>query len=415
MFESFVSKRFLAHGKNQKGNTLLAIATVSITLSVLVMIMSVSILRGFQQEITNKVVGFGSHIVVQSYSEHNLYDAAPILASRPEAERLKQLPEVKSIQYFAEKGGMIKTSENIHGIIFKGIGTDFDTSFFHTNLDEGRMPIVSDILHNSDLTPQPSTEVLVSRTIARKLGLAVGDKIRTYFWQGGTYRARVFVLTGIYNSDISEFDEHYVIGDIAQIQKINGWGRDSVAGYEVLLNDATTPKAIAESQSSVNEAIGYDLTSQTIVERNPTLFSWLQLLNSNIWLILGVMSLVCVVAITSAFLIMIFQNTSTIGILKTLGANNGSVRKIFIIKSSHIILRGIVWGNVIALLLCIVQKSFHVVRLDSASYSMSFVPIELNGMTFALISIATFAVCLLSLLVPANHIAHISPAQTIKQ
>lgn len=384
------------------------------------MVMAVCILRGFQKEITQKVVGFGSHIVVESFSQRELYDASPISAARPEVESLRRIPHVKNVQFFAEKGGMIKTEQQIHGIIFKGIESRFDTSFYHDRLVEGRMPLTSDLVlaepcDTSDVHLSPSVEIIVSKTIADKLQLCLGDKVRTYFWQGESYRARAFRLVGIYNTDLTDFDEHYVIGDIAQVQRLNGWGPDSVQGYELLLDNPADLRALEDVQADVDVLLAYDLTSQTIVQRNPTLFAWLDLLNSNIWLILIVMSLVCVVAIASTFLIMVFQNTTMIGVLKSLGADNSHVRRIFLIKSLIIIVQGIAYGDIVAFVLCLLQHYFHIVTLDSASYSMSFVPIDLQPLPFLVISLSTLSVCLLALLLPANHIAHISPAQTLNK
>ncbi len=382
---------------------MVTIATCSIALGVLVMVMSVCILRGFQGEIRQKVVGFGSHIIVKGYAMGNTYEEQPISNQRPEVQRILNTPGVKHLQFFADKGGMIKTEDQIHGIIFKGVDSGFDTTFFAGNLVEGSL--------FSFPEDKPSNEIVVSQTVANKLHLTIGDKVRTYFWQGTTYRARAFEVCGIYNTDLADFDEHYIVGDLRQVQRLNEWDSTMVAGYEVLVDDFAHLDNISQL---ILQQLGYDLTLTTIVEQNPALFSWLDLLDSNIFLIITIMMLVCIVSIVSALLIMIFEKTSTIGILKALGTDNKGIRNIFLIKSASIIGKGILLGDIVALILCLVQKHFHLIHLDSASYSMDYVPIALNGWIFVAISIGTIAVCLLALLVPTSYISRIDPAKSIK-
>lgn len=402
-FESFIAKRFLPRDRNTYAGPLVSIATYSIALGVLVMVMSVCILRGFQGQIRQKVVGFGSHIVVTTYATGNAYEETPISTLRPEVSRIRNTPGIRHLSFFANKGAMIKTEEQIHGIIFKGVDSGYDSSFFASNLVEGR-------LFNFPVD-KPSNQVIISQTVANKLHLTVGDKLRTYFWQNDNYRARAFQVSGIYSTDLSEFDEHYVVGDLRQVQNLNDWDSTQVAGYEILVDDFKHLDPIADN---VIQQLGYDLTLATIVQQNPALFSWLDLLDSNIALIIAIMMLVCTVSIISALLIMIFEKTSTIGVLKALGATDSSVRKIFLLKSASIIGKGIVLGDALALLLGWIQHHYHIVHLDSASYSMDTVPIDLNPWIFIAISTATLAICLLALLLPTAYISRIEPAKTIK-
>lgn len=413
-FERLIAHRFL-HTRQQSPDTqsysgsLVRIATWSIALGVLVMIMSVAILRGFQRDIRQKVVGFGSHIVVKSQFVGNGYEVEPVSTQRDALQRILTIPEVRHVQFFAEKGGMIKTDDQIHGIMFKGVDAKFDTSFFASNMVEGRLFRFNNADDSGLIAP--SNEVVVSKTIANKLRLNIGDKIKTYFWQGTNYRARAFQIVGIYNTDLSEFDEHYVVGDIRQVQRLNQWDDTLVAGYELLVDDFDKLPTVANKVAVVCD---YDLIVTTIDQQNPALFAWLDLLNSNIVLILAVMAVVCVVAIISALLIMIFEKTSMIGILKTLGANNRHIRGIFLLKSAEIIGKGLIVGNAIALVLCLLQQHFQILRLDSESYYMSYVPVDINPWYFILISVGTMAVCLTALLLPASFIAKIQPAKTIR-
>ena len=401
--ESLIAKRFLPRDLGTYAGPLVSIATYSIALGVLVMVMSVCILRGFQGQIRQKVVGFGSHIVVTTYATGNAYEETPISTLRPEVSRIRNTPGIRHLSFFANKGAMIKTEDQIHGIIFKGVDSGYDSSFFASNLMEGR-------LFNFPVD-KPSNQVIISQTVANKLHLTVGDKLRTYFWQNDNYRARAFQVSGIYSTDLSEFDEHYVVGDLRQVQNLNDWDSTQVAGYEILVDDFKHLDPIADN---VIQQLGYDLTLATIVQQNPALFSWLDLLDSNIALIIAIMMLVCTVSIISALLIMIFEKTSTIGVLKALGATDSSVRKIFLLKSASIIGKGIVLGDALALLLGWIQHHYHIVHLDSASYSMDTVPIDLNPWIFIAISTATLAICLLALLLPTAYISRIEPAKTIK-
>lgn len=402
-FETLITRRFLQKQQGGFSTSLVRIATWSVALGVLVMIMSVAILRGFQNEIRQKVVGFGSHIIVKSQFIGNGYDEIPISTLRPELQEIDQLDGVKHIQFFAEKGGMIKTDDQIQGVIFKGVDQQFDSTFFSSCMQEGRLFNLQD--------STASNEVVISRTLANKLHLSLDDKLRTYFWQENSYRARAFKVVGIYNTDLTDFDNHYMIGDLRQIQRLNGWDDTLVAGYEVLIDDFSKLDRLGYEVAS---ACDYDLIVTTIRQMNPALFAWLDLLNSNIALILAVMAVVCVVAVISALLIMIFEKTSMIGILKTLGANNTSIRGIFLRKSAEIVGLGLLFGNALALTLCLLQSKLHLIHLDSESYYMPYVPIDLNPWMFLLISAGTLAVCILALLIPATYIAKIDPAKTIR-
>lgn len=389
------------------------IAVVSIALGVLVMVMAVCILRGFQSEIASKVVGFGSHLTVSNFASSPAYQEEPIVLDSTLVERIQRVPGVRHIQYFATKGGMVKTAEQIYGIMFRGLSADYDTTFFASNLVEGRLPVFSGASGFSGTSGETgiSTDVLVSSTIASRLRLKVGDKMRTYFWGGDTPRSRAFTVCGIYNTDLTEFDELYVVGDLRQVQRLNEWEANQVGGYEVLVDNFDRLDDIARN---VERELPYDYSVQTIREANPALFAWLDLLNSNITLILVIMSLVCAVAIVSALLIMIFEKGRTIGLLKALGATNASVRRIFLIKASRLIAEGILIGDAVALALCVAQQQWQVVKLDAESYSMTHVPVDIDPMIFLLVSLGTLAACLLALLLPAAYISHITPAQAVK-
>ena len=275
--------------------------------------------------------------------------------------------------------------------------------FFEENLLEGRLFKFEDTV--------ASNEIIISKTLADKLNFKLDDKVRTYFWQDNNYRARAFKVVGIYSTDLTEFDDAFIIGDIRTVQKLNNWADNQVGGYEILVDNFDNLPYLA---SQIYDMLDYDLTLTTVVESQPDLFSWLELLNTNIVLILGVMALVCMVSIISALLIMIFEKTSMIGLLKTLGATNRSIRRIFIYKSISIIGVGLLIGNIVAFAFVVLQSKFQFISLNKESYSMSAVPVDLNGWTYLLVSIGTMAACLLALLVPTGFISKVRPAKTIR-
>ena len=382
-FERFIAKRFLPKGRDSYSAPLTTIATCSIALGVAVMVVAVCILRGFQGEIRQKVVGFGSHIVVQPYAMGNTYELTPLDFSRPETKLLISFSPSTLSPAVPECSSM-----NVSTAVYLA--------------ECGSSSICSGL---------PSNEVMISQRVADQLELTLGDRLRTYFWQGEGYRARAFEVCGIYNTDLADFDEHYVVGDLRQVQRLNGWDSVQAGGLEVMTDDFGR---LQRTANAILGQLGYDLTLTTIVEQNPALFSWLDLLDSNIVLIIIIMSVVCSVSVVSALLIMIFEKSSTIGILKALGEDNGGIRRIFMHKTLSIVVKGILLGDAVAWLLCWLQNRLQMVRLDSASYMMDYVPVELGVWTFVAISLGSLAIGLLAMLVPTAYISHITPAKSIK-
>lgn len=402
-FEKFIAQHLLDVTGKERSGSLLRIATATVALGVAVMLLSTAIVRGFQNEIEQKVAGFGSHLTVKSFEVNDAYNATPIVMSDEVADRIKHTEGVVQLQRVAVKGGMIKTRDQIHGILLKGVDKGYDTTFFANHLSSGRFPLLS--------SSTPSNEILISKRTSDKLGIALGDKVRTYYWQDDHYRARAFKVCGIYTSDLEEFDDIYLVGDLRQVQRLYGWDSSEVGSYEILVDQFDR---IDEIGKEVVYHLPYDLEVKTIAENNPTLFSWLQLLNSNVLLILCVMGLVCAVAAISSFLIMVFEKTATIGLLKVMGARNSNIKKIFLLKFNRIILNGIIIGDLIALIISLVQRKWHLIHLDPESYSMSVVPIDINPWAYLSVSVATWLLCYLAQLLPATFIARVKPAQTLK-
>ena len=393
----------LGRDEHSFSRPLVRIATITIATGIVVMILSLCILRGFQREITSKVVGFGSHISIRSYGWVNDYDEMPVSMSAYELSALLNLKGISSIQPFAYKGGMMKTDNPILGIILKGLSPATDTTFFAANMVRGHLPRLAD--------STASNEVAISLLMARRMEVDTGSRIAAYFWSGNNYRARRFSVVGIYNTDLAEFDSHYMLGDLRQVQHLNQWDSSQVAGYEVLIDNFDNLYA---SLREVKASTRPDLAVTSIREEQPSMFAWLDLLNSNIVLILTIMAIVCATSVVSAMLIMIFEKTSMIGILKTLGCTNRSIRSIFFLKAMAIIIKAIAIGNLAAFAIAFLQYRFHLLPLDPDSYSMSFVPIDLNLWYFLAIDLGTIAVCLLALLLPSTLISNIHPARTIR-
>ena len=368
------------------------------------MIVALSIVGGFQREIRNKVIGFGSHIQITSYDSQNTYEASPISVHQNFYPQLDTVDGIKHIQKYATKAGIIKTKEEIYGVVVKGIGSDFDWTFFDEKIVSGASFVVDDEAKENN--------ILLTNHIATKMKLDVGDKMFLYFIQeNGQLRPKDFVVQGIYQTGLEQFDNLYVIADIAHIQKRNGWDKNQVGGFEVLIDDY---KDLDKMGNYVYDNVGYDLHSSTIKEQNPDIFNWLNLQDYNVNVIIILMIVVAVINIISALLILILERTNMIGILKALGMPNWNVRKIFLYNAIHLIVKGLIWGNVVGVVLCLVQQYFGLLTLPEESYYVSVVPIELNFINILILNAGTLVVCVLMLLIPSYVITKISPVKAIR-
>ncbi len=402
-FEYFVAQRFSKNEKARFSRPIIRIATISIALGVAVMLISLAVLRGFQGEIKQKVVGFGSHIQVKPFQASNAFENKPLDTRRADFQTISHFDHVVKIQPYAYLGGLVKTDEQIQGILLKGLTSAADTTFFSKNMLEGSYFRFSDSL--------PSNEVIISSVLASKLKLKLHDKLHVYFFLDNNLRARSLKVAGIYKTGLNSFDEKFIIGDLKQIQRLNKWEPWESEGMEVLVSDFDHLPIVAEN---IYNQIGYDLTIETIDSLQPALFSWLNLLDTNVVVIFVVMLAVSVVCIISTLLIMIFEKTSEIGILKTLGASNRQIRKIFLIESSFIILKGIFSGALLASVLCLIQSYFKILKLDSQSFLLDYVPVYFKLDALFFVSVGTLAICFIALLLPCLIISNIVPAKTIR-
>lgn len=383
---------------------IIKISIAAIALGITVMIIALSIVSGFQREIRNKVIGFGGHIQITKYDSQNTYEATPIDKNQAFYPSLDTVEGIKHIQIYATKAGIIKTNEDIYGVIVKGIGSDFDWSFFNDKLKEGS-PIVID-------TANPNNDIIISQTIANKMNIKLHDKMFLYFIQtDGQLRPKDFIVKGIYQSGLEQFDNIYVITDIAHIQKRNNWSSNLIGGFEVIIDKYEDLTKIDEF---VYDHIGYDLYSSTILDKNPDIFNWLELQDINVMIIIILMVLVAVINIISALLILILERTNMIGILKALGMPNWNVRKVFLYNALNLIIKGLVIGNIVGIGLCLLQLQFGFLKLPEESYYVSEVPIQLNLYSIIILNIGTLIICFLMLILPSYVITKISPVKAIR-
>ena len=410
-FEYFIAKRihFEKKGNKNVSRPAVRIATIAIAVGLAVMIVAVGVVIGFKKEIRNKTIGFGSHIQISNFDTNNTYEMQPIKINDTLMANLEHIPNVKHIQRFVTKPGIIKTGTAFQGIILKGVGNDYSWDFFKSNLLEGTIPELND--------STPRNEALISKSIADLLGLKLGDSFYTYFLQD-QMRVRKLKITGIYSTNFEEYDKMFVLTDIRIAQKLNGWEEDKYGGLEILISDFDKLEEVNSNVYDVcanqfdQNGNGYYI--QTIKQINPQIFSWLDLLDMNVWVILLLMLAVAGFNMISGLLILILEKTNMIGIIKSYGATNWSVRKIFLYQSIFLIGKAMIWGNIIGLGICALQYFFHIIPLDPEAYYVSTVPITFNWLYILLLNAGTFVASVLMLVGPSYLITKILPATIIR-
>ena len=408
--EYFIAKRIhFQQGRKNVSRPAVRIATIGIALGLAVMIIAIAVVVGFKQEIRNKTIGFGGHIQITNFDNNNTYEMNPIKADKALIQKISSLEGVKHVQRFATKPGIIKTDTEFQGIVIKGIDAGFDWKFFKSNLVEGKIIDVSGAA--------PSNEVVISKYLTNLLGLKLGDSFYTYFIQDRV-RARKFKIVGIYSTNFIEYDKLILLADMRQVQALNDWSPDSFSGLEVLITDFDKIDEAGDAVYAVTanrfNKEGSAYSTQTIKQLNPQIFSWLDLLDMNVWVILILMLAVAGFNMISGLLILILERTNMIGILKSMGATDWSVRKIFLYHSFFLIGKGMLWGNVIGLSLCAIQYFTGVVPLDAEAYYVATVPITFNWLYIILLNAGTFMASLLMMIGPSYLITKINPATIIR-
>ncbi|HZX61744.1 MAG TPA: FtsX-like permease family protein [Bacteroidales bacterium] len=401
--ELFIARRILSKNKANFSRPVVRIAILSIGLGLTVMFVAVAILTGFQKEVREKVIGFGAHIQISHYDENSSLETKPISMHQDFYPSLETIKGIRHIQVYATKAGIIKTADQIQGIVLKGIGPDYDLTFFSNKIIAGHFPHLSDTGKTND--------VLVSKNLAALLKLRLNDDIRMYFISGTTTLGRKFHIAGIYETGLEEFDKVYVLCDIKHIQKLNNWQPDEVGGFEVILDNFND---LDKMGKYIYHKIGMTLDAKTIRDLYPQIFDWLDLQDINVLIILVLMVLVSGITMISTLLILILERTNMIGILKALGMPNGGIRMVFLINAAYIIGQGLFWGNLIGITLCIVQQKYGIITLPQESYYVSVVPVNLDGWNILLLNAGTVVVCLAMLLVPSYVTSRISPVRAIR-
>lgn len=412
--ERFIAKRILSGSgtSNQLSRPIVRISVLGIALGLAVMILSVAVVTGFQNEIKAKLIGFNSHIQISYYDNNTSAEPKPISKIQPFLSDIKNNPDINHISVYATKNGIIKTQTDNEGVLLKGVSSDFNWDFLNKSFVQGKSFVVGDTV---------SKNIVISKYLSDKLNLKLNDKMIIYFIVdrfdsvGTKLRTETtgkdFYISGIYETGLEEIDRVLVLTDIRRIQKMNGWREDEVAGFEIAIKDY---KKIDDIGYDVDKLIGQGLVALTIKQTNPSIFSWLDMMDINVIMILVMMVIVAGINMISALLILILERANMIGILKALGANNGSVQKIFLYNAVYLIGKGLLFGNVFGIGIALLQQYFGIFTLDEKIYYISQIPINLNVMDVLLLNAGTLICCVLMLIVPSFIVSKITPVKAIR-
>jgi len=385
------------------------IAIIGIATGLAVMILAVAILTGFKQQIREKIVGFGSNIQIANYDSNISFETAPIHQGQDFIPKIRNIPGIKHVQVFATKAGIIKTDEDIQGVVLKGVGSDFDWSYFASNITDGSIFTVTDTGRTD--------KVIISKKISDMLHLKIDDSFAMHFIQDPP-RMRKFTVSGIYETSLEEFDKMYVFCDIGHIKRLNGWEDDQVSGFEIFIDDFDT---LDEMTLAVRDTIGYQMHEDeeqfkvtNIRTKYPQIFDWLNFQDINVIIIIGLMLIVAGFNMISGLLILILEKTNMIGILKALGSQDITIRRVFLYQAAYLIGKGLLWGNLIGIGLAFIQLETGLVTLDPSSYYIKTVPVNLDLIHILLLNAGTMAAILIMLLVPSKLISRITPVKAIR-
>lgn len=407
-YELFIANRLLTgrNHKNSISSPIIKIAITAIALGILIMLFAVATSTGLQYKIRDKMAGFKGHIQIVNYDSNNSeVSTTPISRNQKFYPKFSTVDGIKNIQTVATKGGILRTETDFEGIIFKGVSTDYDWSFFKEYLKEGSVPQFGE---------GRNREVLISEHIAKRLQLFVGDTVLATFVKSETSKLpsnRRYVISGIYNTGFAQFDNMMMIGDLKEVQRLNNWNEDQIGGFEVLIDDFNR---LAEKGSEVYQEIGVMLNSKTIAESYPGIFEWIELFDNNVGFIIVLMIIVAGVNMISAMLVLILEKVQFIGILKAMGSTNMSIRKIFLYNASYLILRGLLWGNSIGLSLLALQHYFQIITLDPETYYVSVMPVHITLAQWFLLNLGTLVLCFVMLIIPSMVISKVQPTKAIK-
>lgn len=410
-FEFYIAKRILFnHNKVKKfSQPITVVAIAGIAIGIAVMILSVAIVTGFKNEIKEKLSSFNSHISIVNYDNNSSYESIPINKNQKFISQIQNLNGIIGINKYAIKAGIIKSHDCLHGVVYKGIDNDYTWSLFKKYI------ILGDTLAiNNDST---SNYVIISKYISNTLNLQLGDDFRSYFIQDPP-RMRRFIVKGIYETQLEDLDKIMVFADIKHIQKLNNWSSEQITGFEIYLKDFDK---LNEYEISINKIVGNYFSEdesllkvETIYDSFPGIFSWLSLLDANVWVILILMLIVSGFNMISGIIVIILERINMIGILKSMGATNFQIRKIFLYVASILIIKALIIGNFIGITICLIQDKFKIISLDPETYYVSTVPINIDIIHILILNIGTMLLISLMMLLPTLIISKINTANLVK-
>ncbi len=407
-YEFFIAKRIIGSKayKSSISAPIIKIGIAAIAIGMVVMMIAIATGIGLQQKIRDKVVAFNGHVNITYYDSNNSQESVfPISKNQEFYPEFKTVEGISHIQVVATKFGVIRTETDFEGAVLKGVGADYNWSYFKEFLIEGRLP---------DYNGKRNEEVLISKYLANRLQFKLGDTFQMIFKKEDPNRLPniiTYTIAGIYNSGFQDFDATYLIGDIRHLQRINKWKEDQIGGFEVFINDYSE---LQKKGIEIYQNTPSTLNTQTIADKYYSILEWIKIFDKNIYGIIGIMILVAGINMITALLVLILERTQMIGILKALGSNNFSIRKLFVYNASYLIFLGLLWGNILGLGILFAQKYFKIFPLDPSVYYVTEAPVFISiGYVIAL-NIGTLILCLLMLLVPSYIITKISPVKAIR-
>ncbi|QXV67296.1 ABC transporter permease [Mucilaginibacter sp. 21P] len=402
-FAAFISNRITFKSKRTFSKLIVRIAIIGIMLGLGVMILSIAIIRGFKQEIREKVRGFAGDMQVVKTDNNVSYERSAFVDSAVYVKGIKSVDLVSDVHPYATKPGIIKANNEIEGVILKGVDSTYNWNFLKSNLLAGKVMNFAD-------SAEAMKQIMISQTTANRLKLKAGDDLWMYFVQEPV-RKRKLKIVGVFDVGVEEVDKTFVIGDLNLVRRLNNWTKGEIGGYEVRLKDFGD---IAVAAEAVDSRIPITLKSYTVLDNYPTIFEWLNMLDVNTVVMLVLMTIVAVINMISALLIMILERTSMIGMFKALGASNWLIQKVFLYNAAWLIGSGLLLGNAFGVGLALFQESTHFLKLDQSSYYMTFIPIQLRWMDVILLNAGTLVICLLVLIIPSTLVTRITPVKAIR-
>lgn len=407
----FIARRLATSRSGARPGVMERIAVMSVALGIAVMILAMAVIMGFKREVAHKMEGFAAHLAVTDLRGVDALDAAPVARSPHVEALIRATPGFRALAPYAVKGGIVRTPDAVGEVVLKGVERDYDWSFFREWLLDGDLPRVGDSIRTKD--------VLLSRTLADRMLLGVGDKVEMLFVEPGERPRRDrFKVVGIYASGMDEMDAAMVITDLRNVQRLSDWGPDQISGYEVRVDDL---RHAAGAADDLDRRLLHDehddtvnLVATSVTERYANIFDWLRAHDVNAAVIIVIMLVVAFFNMTSALLILVLERTRMIGLLKALGTTSGQLRAIFLWRAAFVALRGLAWGNIIGLALCLVQRATHWVKLSAEGYLLSEVPVELGWGWWAALNAGFLAAIVVLLVLPTAVVARIRPDETIR-